>query len=312
MWLSEIMLQQTRTESVTPYYERFLARFPDVAALAAAEEEEVLRCWQGLGYYSRARNLHRAAQQVMRDYGGGFPATAAELRALPGVGPYTAAAVASIAFGEPVPAMDGNLIRVFARLTDEGEDASRPDVLERLTAAARGLMPPGRPGDFNQALMDLGATVCTPGTPDCAACPVREYCLARRRGEPEARPVLPRKTPPKRVPLNVLMIFSGSRVYMKQRREALLKGMYVFALSGSAPGQALNALGLPDAECGYCGEAKHVFTHRIWEMRLWAVHIPEIPPALEKDFYTLSQLDSLPIPTAMRAARAYVQKELTE
>ena len=143
---------------------------------------------------------------------------------------------------------------------------------------------------------------------------VDEYqlCLARLSGEPEARPVLPRKTPPKRVPLNVLRIFSGSRVYMKQRREALLKGMYVFALSESAPGQALNTLGLPDAECEYRGEAKHVFTHRIWEMRLWAVHIPEIPPALEKNFYTLSQLDSLPIPTAMRAARAYVQKELTE
>ena len=311
VWLSEIMLQQTRTESVVPYYERFLRRFPDVQALAAADEEEVLRCWQGLGYYSRARNLHRAARQITREYGGAFPRTAEALRALPGVGPYTAAAVASIAFGEPVPAMDGNLIRVFARVTDERGDAGGPAVLRRLTDAARGLMPPDRPGDYNQALMDLGATVCTPGTPDCAACPVREYCLARRAGDPEALPVLPRKRPPKPIALNVLVILHDQRVYMRQRREALLKGMYVFALSESAPDEALAALGFRDASIGYAGEARHVFTHRVWEMRLWTARVPGVPPALAGDFYTLAQLESLPIPTAMRAALILAQKELS-
>ncbi len=310
VWLSEIMLQQTRTESVVPYYERFLARFPTVADLAGAEEEDVLRCWQGLGYYTRARNLHKAAKTVMSAYGGQFPRTAEALRVLPGIGPYTAAAIASIAFDEPVPAMDGNLIRVFSRRTDEAEDASRPETVRRLAAEARQLMPEDRPGDYNQALMDLGATVCTPGTPDCAACPVREGCLAADRGRPEERPVMPRKAPPRAVELNVLMIFWQDRVYMKLRKEALLRGMYVFALSEDAPEQALTALGLPGARVERAGEARHVFTHRVWDMTLWAVHVSDVPPALVSDFYTLTQLDALPIPAAMRAACGIVRKEL--
>ena len=310
VWLSEIMLQQTRTESVTPYYERFLTRFPDVFTLAAADEEAVLKCWQGLGYYTRARNLHKAAQKIVNDYGGRFPATAEGLRALPGVGPYTAAAIASIAFGEPVPAMDGNLIRVFARRTDEAGDASRPDVLRRLTDEARRMIPADRPGDFNQAVMDLGATICTPGTPDCPACPVREGCLAAIHHTADARPVLPQKSAPKHVPLNVVMIFSGGRVYLKMRREALLKGMYVFALGEDAPASMLASLGMPAVKYERIGEAKHVFTHRIWDMTLWAAHTADIPPALEQDFYTLAQLSSLPLPTAMRAACEYAKKEL--
>ena len=310
VWLSEIMLQQTRTESAGPYYERFLSRFPDVAALAAADEESVLCCWQGLGYYTRARNLHKAAKMVVSDFGGAFPRTAEALRTLPGVGAYTAAAVASIAFGECVPSMDGNLIRVFSRLTDEAEDASQPATVQRLAEEAKRLMPQDRPGDYNQALMDLGATVCTPGTPDCSACPIQAYCLAAQAGHPETRPVLPRKAPPICVPLNLLMIFGHGRVYLRQRREALLKGMYVFALSEDPPEQALNALGLTGAEIVPAGEARHVFTHRVWEMTLWAVHIDHIPPALEPTFYTPEQMDALPVPTAMRAACAYVRKEL--
>ena len=311
VWLSEIMLQQTRTESVVPYYERFLALFPTVADLAAADEEEVLRCWQGLGYYTRARNLHRAAKTVVNEYGGVFPRTAEALQCLPGIGPYTAAAIASIAFDEPVPAMDGNLIRVFARRTDEAEDALKPAAAARLAAEARRLMPEDRPGDYNQALMDLGATVCTPGTPDCENCPVREGCLAADRGRPETRPVLPRKAPPRPVRLTVLLIFWQGRVYMKLRKEALLKGMYVFALSEDAPEQALTALGLPGIRCEYAGEARHVFTHRVWEMTLWSAHAPDIPPALIPDFYTLTQLDALPVPIAMRAACKTVRKELS-
>ena len=311
VWLSEIMLQQTRTESVVPYYERFLARFPTVQALAEAGEEDVLRAWQGLGYYTRARNLHNAARKIVNELGGAFPSTAEALRALPGVGPYTAAAIASIAFDEPVPAMDGNLIRVFARRTDEAEDASKPAALRRLTEEARRQMPADRPGDYNQALMDLGATICVPGTPDCDACPVREGCRAAALGHPEARPVLPRKAPPKAVPLNVVLIFCGDRVYMKLRQEALLKGMYVFALTEGAPKDALTALCLSPVPCEHVGDARHVFTHRVWEMALWTARVPEIPPALDHDFYTLTQLDGLPMPVAMRAALEIARKELT-
>ena len=166
IWLSEIMLQQTRTETVGAYYTRFLARFPDVFALADAPEQDVLKCWEGLGYYSRARNLHKAAKQVAQQYHGSFPADLDALRALPGVGDYTAAAVASIAFDLPAPAMDGNLTRVLSRFHGVREDVGMPSVKRRLLDLAQGDMPPVRCGDFNQALMDLGATVCIPGTPD--------------------------------------------------------------------------------------------------------------------------------------------------
>ena len=313
VWLSEIMLQQTRTESVAAYYERFLRRYPDVQALAAADEAEVLRCWQGLGYYSRARNLRRAAQTIVHEYGGAFPRTAEALRRLPGIGPYTAAAVASIAFGEAVPAMDGNLVRVLSRWTDEPDDASLPATLRRLTEEAGRQMPPDRPGDFNQALMDLGATICVPGTPDCERCPIREGCLAALAGHPETRPVLPRKTPPKVIPLHVLLIFHEHRVYMRRRTEALLRGMYVYALGEQEPAEILRALGLPpDSACGYAGDARHVFTHRVWEMRLWTIHVDHVPDALAPHFYTLAQLDALPVPTAMRAANERVRKELSD
>ena len=162
IWVSEIMLQQTRTETVAGYYSRFLDRFPDVFALADAPEEDVLKCWEGLGYYSRARNLHKAAKAVVEQYGGVFPADLEKLRALPGVGDYTAAAVTSIAFDIPAPAMDGNLTRVLSRFHGIREDVDIPAVKRRLADLGREDMPDTRCGDFNQALMDLGATVCTP------------------------------------------------------------------------------------------------------------------------------------------------------
>jgi A/G-specific adenine glycosylase len=181
--VSEIMLQQTRVETVVPYYLRWMKRFPDPETLAAADEEEVLRMWQGLGYYSRARNLLKAVREVVTLHGGELPRERAELEGLPGVGPYTAGALASIAFGEPEPAVDGNVRRVLARLMDE--PAPTPGTLERW---ARGLVDPHRPGDFNQALMELGAMVCTPRSPSCRRCPVSSHCEALARGTVEERP----------------------------------------------------------------------------------------------------------------------------
>jgi A/G-specific adenine glycosylase len=226
IWLSEVMLQQTQVRTVIPYYERFLERFPTVGALAAAETEEVLALWSGLGYYRRARQLHRAAGEVVRR--GGFPETALELRELPGVGPYTAAAVASIAFGEPVPVLDGNVERLLCRRLAVAEDPKRSAVRRRLSAAAAELLDPERPGDGNQALMEVGATVCRPVAPDCPDCPLRAGCRARIEGDPERYPAPRRRRRVERVELAVAVAREGGRVLLFRRPEGsdVLAGLW--------------------------------------------------------------------------------------
>src|SRR5690554_4542816 len=182
IWVAEIMLQQTQITTVIPYYLRWMERFPTVHELAAAELDEVLKMWEGLGYYSRARNLHAAAQAVVEEYGGKLPQTAKELQKLRGIGPYTAGAVASIAFEQPVPILDGNVIRVLSRLYDIADDVTETQTKRYLWQLAEGLVPQERPGDFNQALMELGQRICVPATPRCHRCPVARHCLARERG----------------------------------------------------------------------------------------------------------------------------------
>ena len=224
-WLSEIMMQQTTYATVLPYYERFLQRFPTVADLAAADESEVLKAWEGMGYYTRARNLHKAAQ-TLKDR---WPASAAEWSAVPGVGPYTAAALASVLNGEPVPVVDGNVARVFARywlLSDDfSKQPNRARLAERLTPEIRrGTVP----GDFNQAMMELGATVCTPKNPSCGDCPLRKDCAARKQGVQADYPVKPRKGPaPVRKRTAVVIADAAGRVLLVQNREGgLLKGLW--------------------------------------------------------------------------------------
>ncbi|NOT60268.1 MAG: A/G-specific adenine glycosylase [Acidobacteria bacterium] len=195
VWLSEIMLQQTRVVTVIGYYERFLKAFPTVQSLAAAPLGEVLKQWEGLGYYSRARNLHRAAQAIVNDHNGEFPAAAATLQTLPGIGPYTAAAIASIAFNEPVAALDGNVMRILTRLFDYAETLGTPAVEQQLRAWAQDLLDAQRPGDFNQALMDLGRTVCLPRNPLCVQCPVKKHCRAFKNQTQNLRPVKKQKAP---------------------------------------------------------------------------------------------------------------------
>ena len=195
VWLSEIMLQQTRVTTVIEYYRRFLAAFPTVQALAAAPLNTVIKQWEGLGYYSRARNLHRAAQVVVNEYGGEFPANAAALQALPGIGRYTAAAVASMAFNEPIAALDGNVMRILTRLYDYDGELNQPTTDKQLNEWAQALLERQRPGDFNQALMDLGRTVCLPRNPTCAQCPVQKHCRAFKQQTQHLRPVKKRKAP---------------------------------------------------------------------------------------------------------------------
>jgi A/G-specific adenine glycosylase len=190
IWLSEIMLQQTRVTAVIPYYERFLARFPDIHALAAAPQEEVLRLWSGLGYYSRARNLHRAAQEIVAKHGGLFPRSERDALELPGIGRYTASAILSIAYGAKHAVLDGNVARVLARLFAVRGDSKR---WQSLQESANGLLDPKSPGDWNQAMMELGATLCTPQTPQCLLCPVTQFCQARKLGLADSLPARRKK-----------------------------------------------------------------------------------------------------------------------
>ena len=307
IWVSEIMLQQTRTETVGAYYTRFLARFPDVYALADAPEEDVLKHWEGLGYYSRARNLHRAAKEIAEKYEGKFPADVALLRALPGVGDYTAAAVASIAFDLPSPAMDGNLTRVLSRFHGVREDVDIPAVKRQLLALAQEDMPASRCGDFNQALMDLGAMICVPGTPGCEACPLRPLCDAYRKGDAETLPLKAAAKPPKDIQMAAALITCRGRIWMNQRKETLLKNLWVYHLTEGYESRedvekALSAAGIHAFYEKELGKARHIFTHRVWHMALFHYEA-ESTDCKEGRFVTLNEMNALPIPTAMRTAR---------
>jgi A/G-specific adenine glycosylase len=240
IWVSEIMLQQTRVETVIPYFERWLERFPTLPDLASAPEQDVLRLWEGLGYYSRARNLHHAARLIMTQYGGQFPASRAELEKLPGVGKYTAGAVASIAFGMDEAALDGNIRRVLARLFDVSIPARSPTGEKRLWELAREHLPPGKAGDYNQALMDLGSAICTPQNPTCLLCPLVEFCQACALGVQEQRPVLPEKTPIPHITVSAAVIQRSGQVLIAQRpRNGLLGGMWEFPGGKLEQGESL-------------------------------------------------------------------------
>lgn len=278
VWLSEVMLQQTTVAAVLPYYRAFLARWPTVAALAAADDAEAMAAWAGLGYYSRARNLLACARAVAAR--GGFPRTEAELRKLPGLGPYTAAAVAAIAFGEPVAAVDGNVERVLARLTDDATPL--PAFKAKARALAQALAPADRPGDFVQASIDLGATVCRPRNPDCLLCPWRDACRARAAGTAEARPVRPeKKARPHRLG-TVYWVWSDAGVWLVRRPEkGLLGGML-----GLPTGEWREGEVRPRLEGAWAGVAlnrgvAHVFTHFSLDLAVVRVHIPHGTPEAE-------------------------------
>ena len=274
IWLSEIMLQQTRTETVKSYYNRFLALFPTVADLAHAPQEQVLKAWEGLGYYSRARNLQKAAQVIMSVHGGAFPASYEGLLSLPGVGPYTAGAIGSIAFGLRIPAVDGNVYRVASRFYGIREDVGRPVVQRRIRDLVTADIPADRPGDYNQALMELGATLCHPGEPDCDDCPWRGLCDAAREGDAALLPIHEKKRPPRQMDVAVCLLTWKRRVLVTRRDERMLGGLYVFCLleDETRPERAealLREAGLPCRFTEDLGRARHVFTHRVWEMQLW-------------------------------------------
>jgi A/G-specific adenine glycosylase len=271
VWIAEIMLQQTRVETAIPYYQRWMERFPDIRALAEVGEQEVLSAWEGLGYYSRARNLHRAARIVMVEYGGCLPGEAAQLRKLPGVGRYTAGAIASIAFGRDEPALDGNIRRVLARVFNVEHPAHSPAGESRLWELAAQNLPSGRAGDYNQALMDLGARICTPRQPDCPACPLSLLCQANLLGIQAERPVLGRRLPVPHYTVTAAVIRRGEKVLITQRPAGgLLGGLWEFPGGKLEPGEELafclrreilEELGVDVTVGEALGVYRHAYTH---------------------------------------------------
>lgn len=268
IWLSEVMLQQTRVETVIPYYERFLAQFPTVQDLARANIDSVLALWSGLGYYRRARELHRCANEIVDKHGGVFPSTVEGLRSLRGIGPYTAGAIASIAFDKPVPLVDGNVARVLSRLFIIEQDMKSTAGMKEAWATAEKIVPRDEPGAFNQALMELGATVCIPSNPGCLVCPVRDLCLARAAGRERDLPIMSAKKASPKVPMVAAVLEHEGKILFARRKEGgLFGGLWeppmVPAESIKDARTALYGAGIEvNVDLEEVGRVGHVLTHR--------------------------------------------------
>lgn len=313
VWVSETMLQQTRVDVVVPYYQRWMQAWPDVRDLAQARPDDVARRWAGLGYYARARNLHAAAGIVART---GWPRDLAGWRSLPGVGPYTAAAVTSIALQQPNACVDGNVVRVVARLSGEGGDVRTAATRRRIESLAQAWLAPRRPGDWNQAMMDLGATVCTPRKPQCARCPVAPLCAARQRGDPARIPAIARAKPARVERKAFALVERRGRILLVRQDKGLLAGTWLLP-GGTAPhglaaavaqqtGQAIDVAAVR-------GRARHVFSHRVWTMSLHGATLrtgkaaaspAARDPGVEVRWVAWRDLDAEALPTAMRTLLA--------
>ncbi len=324
IWISEIMLQQTRVEAVKEYYRRFLDELPDIASLAAVQEERLLKLWEGLGYYNRARNLKKSAIIIMEKYQGNMPDAYEELLKLPGIGAYTAGAIASIAFGEDVPAVDGNVLRVITRVTGDPSDISDDSVRKRIAGELLKTLPKGQSGTFNQALMDLGAVVCIPnGQPKCDQCPWKELCIARREGMTDRIPYKPPKRQRTVEKKTVLVIrLKGGVLLHKRSAKGLLAGLYELpSIEGHCKKvEALDyvrELGFAPIYIESLPLAKHIFTHKEWLMKAYLVRADELsetnditkadgqwhlvsPEEMEKEY---------PVPSAFSAFEGYIRQK---
>ena len=298
VWVSEIMLQQTRTETVKGYFQRWMEQFPTIRDLAQAPEEQVLRAWQGLGYYSRARNLHKAARQVMAEWGGQLPRERKALGSLAGIGAYTVGAILSMAFGEKIPAVDGNLLRVLSRLYGVEEDISGTQGKKTITALAEEAIPGNRPGDFNEALMDLGAEVCIPRHPRCEACPLTTFCQAWKEGKTETLPVKKPKAPQKELAAACgLVVREGRYLFHKRPAKGMLASMWEFPMV-LEPGAETARTGLAKLLGTEAGPAvwlhRHVFTHQIWNMTAYVMEKGEVPEG-EWSWFSPEEWEKVPL-----------------
>lgn len=291
IWISEIMLQQTRVEAVKGYYERFLREMPTIKDLADVQEEHLMKLWQGLGYYNRARNLKKAAIMIMEEYGGRFPEEFLEIKKLPGIGDYTAGAIASIAFDRQVPAVDGNVYRIYTRLQANRGDITQGGVRKRITEQVAKLVPREDAGGFNQAWMDLGAGVCLPnGMPLCGKCPLQSYCKAFAKDSvrdfPVKSPKKPRKIEEKTI---FLMKYQGKYMIQKRPEKGLLAGLWEFPsqekkISPEQLKPLLEQWNARDAEVELLGASRHIFSHIEWHMLGYCVHLSDVPENFEGEY----------------------------
>lgn len=315
VWISEIMLQQTRVEAVKPYFNRFIDELPDIKSLAECEEDRLLKLWEGLGYYNRARNLQKAARQIMEDYGGKMPETQEELLKLAGIGNYTSGAIASIAFGESVPAVDGNVLRILSRLSLDEEDILKDTTKGKVEKQLKEVMPLDRPGDFNQALMELGATVCIPnGKPRCEECPWEKICLAHKSGREEEFPKKQAKKKRMIEKKTILIIQDENKSALHKRpSKGLLAGLYEFPnLEGHQTEKRvlayLKEIGLEVLRIKKLEASKHIFSHKEWHMIAYQIKVDELAPKgsqLEKENWIFVESyeaqKNYPLPSAFGA-----------
>lgn len=317
VWVSEIMLQQTRVEAVKEYFDRFLAKLPDIPSLAGADEEELLKLWEGLGYYNRVRNMQKAAKIVVQEYDGELPAEYEAIKKLPGIGSYTAGAIASIAFGIPEPAVDGNVLRVLKRVAASFDDITKDKVKKELEEDVRRIMPKDRPGEFNQALMELGAMVCLPnGKPLCTQCPLNHLCRAHHQGVERMLPVKPPKKE-RKIEERTVFVIKQQRIPMeivlhKRPEKGLLAGMWELPnLEGHLDKEEVEAM-FPAAFVSRLPDGKHIFSHVEW--RLWCYEIKLsggiLPEALRQDSgsFTLQKIkEQISLPSAFDCCKNYME-----
>ena len=316
VWISEIMCQQTRVEAVKGYFDRFITNLPDIEALANAPEEKLLKLWEGLGYYNRVRNLQKAAQVVMENYDGELPGDFDKIIKLPGIGSYTAGAIGSIAFGLPVPAVDGNVLRVCKRIAGSFDDITKDKVKKELERDLKEIMPLDRPGDFNQSLMELGATVCIPnGKPLCEQCPVMHLCKAYKQNITDQIPVKPVKKSRKLEDRTILVIECEGKVAIRKRdSKGLLAGLWELpSLDGKLEilkmEEYCKNLGITKVEIEALPKAKHIFSHIEWHMVGYRIRLKELSEVRKLDledavFVTPDEIKHVyTLPTAFESYR---------
>ncbi len=319
VWVSEIMLQQTRVEAVKPYFERFVDVLPDVRALAECEEEQLLKLWEGLGYYNRVRNMQIAARQVMEEYGGKIPSSYEDLLRLKGIGHYTAGAVASIAYGNPVPAVDGNVLRVISRAAGDDRDIMKQSIRTNMEEQLLKIIPEGQAGAFNQALMELGATVCVPnGEPKCRECPWNRLCIAKRDGRIAELPVKSKAAKRRIEERTVLLIRDGEKVALRKRKKSgLLAGMYEFPneigyMNEKEIISYVKELDLTPLRVEKLAEAKHIFSHVEWHMKGYLIRVEELFEGESKLLFAEAAdfKENYPMPSAFAAYTEYLNIRL--
>lgn len=307
IWVSEIMLQQTKVDTVIPYFHRFIDKFPTVYALADADPQDVLKAWEGLGYYSRARNLQNAVQEVVASYGGVVPANRGELGSLKGIGPYTRGAILSIAYDQPEPAVDGNVMRVISRVLKVEEDIAQQRVKKVFETYIREIISEGDPASFNQAIMELGALICTPKSPACMLCPIQTHCTAFEEGIQEELPIKTKAKRQREIPYAVLLIKNGEGAYLIEKREdkGLLANLWQFPMVplndvdlDQLENWVFNAYGIHIKNKSKKGQLKHIFTHLIWQLEIFGAESNQLETNNHLCFVEKRDLRTYPFPVS--------------